>query len=149
MPKVVKLDKFAKELESYAEKNIELYKESVIDALLKNLVEIVRNSPVDTGLYAQSWDLIVTEKSAVLGNYAPHAPIIEFGTRPYKPPLPPLLKWAKRVLKKPDFDDAVWALAKYTQAKIEREGMKPKFVLTNQLDSIMKDIKKNMLRAFR
>ena len=129
MPKIVKLEKFSKELGKFAEENVFLYRRAVIDALAKNIGDIVRSSPIDTGLYAQSWDLIVTEKEALIGNYAPHAPIIEFGARPFTPPIKPLLDWARRVLQKGDFDSHVWALAKYTQNKIKREGMKPKFIL--------------------
>ena len=148
MPKVVQLDKFSDELKMYSEKNIELYKKSVIDALLNNFQEIVKKSPVDTGLYAQSWDLIITEKNALLGNYAPHAAIIEFGARPFTPPLKPLLDWARRVLKRSDFTDDVWALAKYTQNKISQEGMKPRHILTDSLDKILNDIRINLRKNF-
>lgn len=149
MGKVVTLDKFSKELRSYAEDNVEAYKLSVIDALQKNLRILVENSPVDTGLYAQSWDLIITEKNALLGNYAPHAGIIEFGARPFRPPLKPLLDWARRVLKKPDFTSEVWALARYTQNKIEEKGMEPKHILTDSLDKIVNDIRINLRKNFR
>jgi hypothetical protein len=144
----VSLEKFSGELKEYAEKDIEKYKKSVIDALLKNLQTVVKSSPIDTGLYAQSWDLIIEEKQALLGNYAPHAPIIEFGARPFRPPLKPLLDWARRVLNKPEFDEHVWALAKYTQGKIEREGMKPRHILTNALDLILNDIRINLRKNF-
>lgn len=149
MTKVVPLNKFAAELNKYAEKDIKKYKASVIDALYKNLVVLVKNSPVDTGLYAQSWDLIVTEKNALLGNYAPHAAIIEFGARPFTPPLKPLLEWARRVLKKSEYTSEVWALAKYTQNKISEQGMQPKHILTDALDKIVNDIRMNLRKNFR
>jgi len=149
MAKKVPLDKFSKELRKYAEDDIEKYKKSVTGALIKNFQDIVKNSPVDTGLYAQSWDLILTEKNALLGNYAPHAGIIEFGARPFRPPLKPLLEWAKRVLKVGNYTSEVWALARYTQSKIEEHGMEPKHVLTNQLDKIVNDIRINLRKNFR
>ncbi len=148
MPKVVSLDKFAGELKKYAENDIEKYKISIVDALLKNMKTLVEASPVDTGLYAQSWDLILTEKSAVLGNYAPHAAIIEFGARPFRPPMKPLLDWARRVLKKAEYDSHVWALAKYTQNKIAEQGMKPRHILTDTLDKIVNDIRINLRKKF-
>lgn len=148
MAKVVQLDKFSDELKKYSKENIELYKLSVVDALFKNLEGLVKSSPVDTGLYAQSWDLILTEKNALLGNYAPHAAIIEFGARPFTPPLKPLLDWARRVLKKSNYDSHVWALAKYTQKKIENEGMQPRHILTNALDKILNDIRINLRKNF-
>jgi hypothetical protein len=149
MAKIVSLDKFSEELKKYSDKSIEDYKKAVIDALLKSLVDIVKASPVDTGLYAQSWDLIITEKDAVIGNYAPHAAVIEFGARPFTPPIAPLLEWARRVLKKQEVDSHCWALAKYTQAKIAEKGMEPRHILTNQLDSIINDIRINLSKAFK
>lgn len=147
--KTVKLENFSNELKEYQEKSIKLYKKSVIDALMKNLRTLVASSPVDTGLYAQSWDLIISEKNALLGNYAPHAAMIEFGARPFTPPIGPLLGWAKRVLKKPEIDGDVWALAKYTQNKISEKGFEPKHVLTNALDKIMNDIRINLRKNFK
>lgn len=141
MAKVVQLNKFAEELKEYADKNIAEYKKAVVSALTNALPRLVANSPVDTGLYAQSWNLDVDEKRAILGNFAPQAPIIEFGARPFTPPLAPLLAWAKRVLKKSEVDDDCWALAKYTQMKITEYGMKPKFILTNEMENIMNDIR--------
>lgn len=149
MPKVVALENFSQEVKKYAEKDIEKYKKSVVDALMKNFQDIIRNSPVDTGLYAQSWDLLISEKNALLGNYAPHAPMIEYGARPFTPPIKPLLDWARRVLQKGDYTSEVWALARYTQNKIAQEGMKPKHVLTNQLDKILNDIRINLRKNFR
>lgn len=149
MAKVVKLENFSDELKKYAHENIDLYKKSVIDAIFKNLLDLVKNSPVDTGLYAQSWDLIIDEKSAMLGNYAPHAAIIEFGARPFNPPLKPLLDWAKRVLNKSEYDSHVWALANYTKNKIQEQGMKPRHVLTDSLNKILNDIRINLRKNFR
>ena len=144
MAKTVPLSKFAEELKAYSEKNIAEYRKSVIMALTDAIPRLVQKSPVDTGLYAQSWNLDVSEQSAILGNYSPHAPIIEFGARPFTPPLAPLLAWAKRVLKKAEVDDDCWALAKYTQMKIADNGMMPKFILTNEIEFIMNDIRDNL-----
>ena len=148
MPKVVKLEDFPKELKEFSRRMPIIYKVSVIKAVASSLKRLVRTSPIDTGLFAQSWDIIITEKSALLGNTAPHAPHIEFGARPFRPPLRPLLDWARRVLKRPTHDSDVWGLAKYTQAKIEKEGMKPKNILKNQLEEIVKDIRKNLKGAY-
>lgn len=139
--KVVPLDKFSKELGDLSRGQIKQFKAGVIDALAMNLKTLVERSPVDTGLYAQSWALTVTEKSALIGNTAPHAGIIEFGARPFVPPIGPLLEWARRVLKRPEIDDQCWALAKGTQMKIAEEGMEPKHVLGGALDKIVEDIR--------
>lgn len=145
--KTVSLDRFSSELEKYANKNMDAYRKAVVNALMMNMKNLVASSPVDTGLYAQSWDLIVTEKEAILGNYAPYAGIVEFGSRPFTPPMPPLLEWARRVLQQPEINDACWALATYTRNKIAEEGMKPRFVLTNALDQIMSDVRSEIQKA--
>lgn len=147
MAKVIKLDKFADELKRYQKKNIDNYRKSVADALMKALVRLVKKSPVDTGLFAQSWHLEIDEKKAIIGNSAPHGAIIEFGARPFTPPIKPLLEWAKRVLKKPEIDDHCWALARYTQNKISEYGMEPKHILTNDIDNIMDDIRNNLKKG--
>lgn len=66
MTKIVRLEKFSKELEKYAEKNMEVYRQTVIETLADNIAYLVANSPVDTGLFAQSWNLEVDEKIACL-----------------------------------------------------------------------------------
>jgi len=144
MVKIVSLDKFADEIRDLAKKQRESFKNAVIEALYEQLPKLVSVSPVDTGLYSQSWQVEVEKDMAMIGNYAPHAPIIEFGARPFMPPLGPLLYWAKRILQKTELDSEVYALAVGTQQKIAREGMKPKFILTNAIEEIMVNIRKKM-----
>lgn len=96
--KKVNLADFSKELKAFAGATIEDQRTAVSNGIVRAFPELVANSPVDTGEYAASWDMTQTETSVILGNYAPHAPIIEYGARPFKPPLGPLLAWAKRVL---------------------------------------------------
>lgn len=142
--KFVSLGDFAKELKGFTEKSLQQQKAAVTSGLMKSLPDLVAASPVDTGQYAASWDFTLDESKAVLGNYAPHAPIIERGARPFVPPIKPLLAWAKRVLKSasqpPDYDDEVWALAKATQQKIAAEGMQPRNILENMLPKIIANI---------
>ncbi len=119
-------------------------KEAVVRGVARSIPDLVAASPVDTGLYAQSWRMTDTEKSVILGNDAPHAPIIEFGARPFSPPIEPLLAWAKRVLgdssQPPDYSPEVRSLAWGVKKKIEREGMAPKSILGNMLDKIIDNI---------
>lgn len=144
MAKVVPLDKFAKELKDYSEKNIKAFKKAVVDAMTDELPRIVAASPVDTGLYAQAWSMTVTEKSAMLGNTAPYAAMIEFGTRPFTPPIKPLLEWARRQLQKSEIDSECWALAKGVQNKISEQGIEPKHILGDAIDRIINDIRLKM-----
>lgn len=140
MAKVVPLNQFSKELEKYAEKSIETYRQTVVETLTEHMRVLIQNSPVDTGLFAQSWNLEVDEKRAILGNFAPHAPIIEFGARPFTPPIAPLLEWARRVLQQPEVNSHCWALAKYTQQKISEKGMEPKRILGDAIDEIISEL---------
>lgn len=132
--------------------NIDLRQRAYIDAVVKACVEtipeLVKNSPVDQGFYAQSWDVSRDPQSVVLGNFAPHAPIIEFGARPFVCPLKPLLAWAKRVLQDPsqppNYSPAVWRLARYTQKKIASVGIAPKHVLENEIPRLLDRVKSEL-----
>lgn len=149
--KTVKLENFAKELEGFTEATLEQQKAAVVGGVIRSIPDLVAASPVDTGMYANSWDFTETEKSVILGNYAPHAPIIEKGARPFRPPITPLLAWAKRVLKSPsqppNYDEKVRSLAYATQKKIEQYGMKPKNILENALPMILENIKEELKRG--
>jgi hypothetical protein len=144
MAKIVSLDKFAKELDEYSKKNIKVFKQAVVQSMADNMKGLVESSPVDTGLYAQSWRMEVDEKRAVLGNFAPYAPMIEFGARPFTPPIRPLLEWAKRVLQKTEIDSDCWGLAKGVQNKISEVGLEPKHILADTIDKIVEDLRRNM-----
>lgn len=143
--RVVALKDLANELGAVTEAHLQNLKHATALGVAKSIPHLVETSPIDTGLYAQSWDFTVTEKAVILGNYAPHAPIIEYGARPFTPPIGPLLAWAKRVLQDPsqppDYSDRVWALAKGTQKKISEQGMKPRKVLENAIPTIIANIK--------
>lgn len=148
--KIVKLGDFSKELGEFSKRHIKEQQQAVANGMLQSLPDLVANSPIDTGQYAASWDFTINEKEAVLGNFSPHAPIIERGARPFTPPLGPLLAWAKRVLgsasQPPDYDSEVWALAKGTQNKIAAEGMRPRNVLEKSIPMIIENIKKEFKR---
>lgn len=142
--KTVSIQNLSKELKAFGKQSVDNYKKATVNGITQSFSDIVNESPVDTGLYASSWDLSVDEKQVLFGNFAPHAAIIEFGARPFTPPLGPLLSWAKRVLgdssQPPNYSDAVWALAKGTQKKIEQVGMEPRHVLENAIPGIIQNI---------
>ena len=148
MATVVKLKDLSSEFEKFTTISLKAQKKAVVTGITKSIPDLVKSSPVDTGEYANSWDFTQTEEAAILGNYAPHAPIIERGARPFRPPLQPLLAWAKRVLKSPSqpphYDAAVRALAIGTQRKIQAEGMEPKNILENALPQIIENIKREL-----
>ena len=146
--RVVKLNEFASVLDDFSKQHIDDLKGATVRGIVNHLPKIVEDSPHDTGLYAASWDMTFDEKSVIFGNTAPHAPIIEEGARPFRPPLGPLLAWAKRVLKDPSqppsYSPNVWALAVGTQKKIEAEGMVPRHILQKNIPKIIESIKQEM-----
>jgi len=148
--KTVNLGEFSKELGDFKDKALEDIKVAFAKGAVSSIPNLVRNSPVDTGLYASSWDFTIDEKRMILGNFAPHAPIIERGARPFTPPITPLLAWAKRVLKDssqpPRYSEKVWALARGVQQKIQREGMKPRRILEKNLPMIIENIKQEIAK---
>lgn len=157
--KVIDLEDFSKELGNFAELSLQQKREAVGRGIAKSIPDLVAASPVDTGLYAASWDFRVEERSAILGNYAPYAGIIEYGARPFTPPLVPLLAWAKRVLTgqknadghtiqtgqpETDYSPEVWALAKAVQKKIAARGMFPRHIMENAIPGIIENIREEM-----
>jgi hypothetical protein len=144
--KTVNLNEFANEIGALSERHLERLHEATVAGISRSIPHLVANSPVDTGLYASSWQFTRTEWGAIVGNTAPHAPIIEYGARPFTPPITPLLEWAKRVLKDPSqpphYSSKVWALAKGTQKKISERGMAPKAVMEKSIPIILDNIRK-------
>lgn len=143
--KTVNLRDFARELGAYTDEQVENVKVATAKAVASSIPHMVETSPVDTGQYASSWGFTQEEEKVIIGNFAPHAGIIEFGARPFKPPIGPLLAWAKRVLQDPSqpptYSSEVWRLAVGTQKKIEQYGMEPKAVMEKGLDGILEKIR--------
>lgn len=148
--RVVNLQDLATELGAVSEAHLVELKKATALGVARSIPDLVKASPVDTGLYAQSWDFTANERGVILGNYAPHAAVIEYGARPFTPPIKPLLEWAKRVLKDPsqppEYSDRVWALAKGTQKKISEQGMKPQKVMENAIPTIIENIKQEYMK---
>jgi hypothetical protein len=161
--KNVNLSEFAKEIGAFTDTQIEKLKEATVSGIVRSIPDLVAASPVDTGQYASSWNFTKTEQGAIIGNTAPHAPIIEHGARPFKPPIAPLLAWAHRVLRGTGaqrgqpltqkqasaegksglsgYSDDEWRLARGVQKKIERFGMAPRHILEKAIPGILENIK--------
>lgn len=148
--KVVNLRDFPDALGGFATTRLKDLKEATVRGCARSLPMLAQMSPVDTGKYASSWDMTVEEESVIIGNFAPHAPIIEFGARPYTPPIGPLLAWAKRVLRDPsqppNYSPEVRSLAFAVQAKIARVGMQPRAVMQKAMPQIIDNIKQELAK---
>jgi hypothetical protein len=85
-----------------------------------------QNDLVDTGAYADSHVVRLTVHGAEMGNDAPHASFIEFGTRPHTPPWEPLYHWA---LRRTGGDaERAGALATSVRRSISERGTRPRHV---------------------
>ena len=146
----VDLADFAAEIGAFSQITLAQQKRAVVNAMAKAIPRLVAASPVDTGLYAQSWAFEADDTQAILGNYAPQAAVIEYGARPHPMPIAPLLAWAKRKLRDPsqppDYSPQVWRLARGVQAKIAEHGQKPLHILENELPNILADIRAELAR---
>jgi len=148
--KIINLRDFSDELRRSNDDRLDEQRSAVANGIARSIPKLVESSPVDTGLYASSWDFTIGEKNAILGNFAPHAAIIENGARPFTPPIKPLLDWAKRVLKDPGqppkYSPDVWSLARGVQRKIQREGMKPRSILEKAIPMVIDNIRSELKR---
>lgn len=156
--KSIDLDDFSDYLGDFTKRSLKAKREAVVKGILKSIPDLIEASPVDTGLYASSWEAKATESGVSIGNTAPYASIIEYGARPFTPPIGPLLAWAKRVLgeggghdtgqPETDYTPEVWRLAKGVQKKIAEHGMAPHHILENMTPKILENIR-NELKQVR
>lgn len=149
----ISVSKLAKEL-GKTQNWLRKFEEAIFKVLLDTLLEaekgMAERSPVDTGLYANSWETKADNAAftAFFGNSSPYAGFLEHGARPFRAPYKPLAEWAGRKLQKPPDDPEVRAFAWAIIKKFEREGMKPKYILTEGLDEYIKPLFKKKLDQF-
>ena len=152
MAKVInlKLKEFSKHLEKeFVNNHKEEVKAAVLDACLQSITQFVQVSPVDTGLYSNSWEAMADEKNVYFGNTAPYAYKIEYGTKAYQmkhEEFQRLLLWSARQLKVPPTHKKAKALAGYVYHKIKTEGLEPKYILTNGIEDFLKPYIEENLR---
>lgn len=164
--KRVELKDFSKALGDFSKKSLKEQRAAVARGLARSIPDLVAASPVDTGLYAASWDFTMEEEAGIIGNYAPYAGVIEDGARPFTPPIGPLLAWAHRVLNGTDakrgqpltkaeaqstgnsqlsgYSSEEWGLAVGVQKKIAKHGMAPRHILKNMIPTIIENIRKEL-----
>lgn len=149
--KVIDLRNLASENLNFTEEMTVNLMDGVERGLMRALPALIADTPVDTGQMAASWKVERHEAhSVLLLNDAPHAAAVEFGARPFTPPIGPLLAWAKRVLQDPQTPDdpndpasysrEVRSLAFAVQNKIREQGMKPHNIVENNMEKILQAI---------
>lgn len=133
----VTLDQFAKraarlggELEQAALRGLRSAGERMVGIVVEeinqpNPDEGVPHAPVDTGELQRSVKSTAVEGGAVVSVDAPHAPYMEFGTRPHYPPPEPIAEWAYRK-GLADSEEEAMEIARAICAHIARWGIFPR-----------------------
>lgn len=149
-------------------------RDATVDGALATMPHVVQETPVDRGEMAAAWAVkpYTSSSPTELRNDAPHAGIIERGTRPFWPPFEPLYEWAKRkagdlalagvvsihagafsesggkkrfrgsAALNDDDDKAIRQFVFAVRAKIAREGLKPHFVMLHNIPVATEELKK-------
>jgi hypothetical protein len=79
-----------------------------------------------------------------VGVSAPHAKWVEYGTRPFRPPLEPLAIWA--MLKLGLDADSAYRVAVSIREKFAREGIKPRRFFLRAIINSMPDVQRRVER---
>ena len=112
--------------------------EAAYKACLKSILGFNKMTPVDKGLMASANSVSKFNENEIhIGNTAPYAAHVEVGTRPFKPPLKPLVEWAARKLKKPKTSRVVISFAKAVQRKIMKKGITPQRFIKRATEEIL------------
>lgn len=114
---------------------------------------VARAAPVDLGSLKTSVHVVETSKGALIVIDAPHAGIVEMGSRPHTPPLGPLIAWVKRHRAAFGIEGrgtqrdgrgrftaspAVIAAARAIQRKIALYGTRPRYFVRNSIPALVR-----------
>ncbi len=132
MAHVVTIPKFAKILKLEIPKIEEAVVKGIQSAALRLegmiIEEIEEAKAVATSELKGSVDTKMDQYGATTGPDAPHAPFIEFGTRPHFPPLQPILDWVKVKGIASDEDEALEIAIRIVKS-IGKKGTEPRRVV--------------------
>lgn len=130
----------------------EAVRRGLFKAALVGEAIVAAKTPVDRGQLRNAWKVVPTPTGAELFNDAPHAGIVELGSRPHRPPFRPILEWVVRVLGtgKKSFEDYsevephLFGIAKAIVRKIEAEGTRPRYMVRDSLPKLTLIAKKKV-----
>jgi hypothetical protein len=97
-----------------------------------NTAEGVKHPPVDTGELMRSIRTTLVEDGAIVSVDAPHAPFMEYGTRPHYPPIDPIAGWVYRKGMADDWEDAQ-RIAMLICKTIARWGINPRHYMARSV----------------
>lgn len=99
---------------------------------------------VDTRTLRGSVDTQFVPDGAIVTVDAPHAPMMEYGTRPFRPPLAPLVEWAQRkgfATTPGEARGVAYAIA----GKIAREGIAPRGYFEKAWNRMQRELRSDVL----
>jgi len=91
--------------------------------------------PQDTGELSRSVTTTKKKNGATVQANAPHAPFMEYGTRPHFPPLQPLAEWAYRK-GLADSEEEAMGVALAVARKIAKKGIAPRFFMKRAIEEL-------------
>jgi hypothetical protein len=101
---------------------------------------------VDTGALRGSFQTKFTDRTVVVFSDLPYAAAMEFGTRPFFPPVDPIAEWVMRKGISNDASEAkgiAFAIAK----KFSKQGIKPRFFTKKAIAKFTPLLKKEVEHA--
>jgi len=160
----VRLEDFARVFESRESARIQRVRAAVHEAALLGAEIEARAAPVDVGALKSS--IRATRESAtksVVIASAPHAAIVERGSRPHVPPLQPLIDWVRRHVKTLRIrrardrrgrftaasEQQIENVARAIQRKIMFHGTRPTWFIRNTLPRQRRALERIVRRALR
>ena len=135
----ISIKELAKELgkTKLLDKHLHEVKGAVFDACFRSTNKFTKVSPVDTGLYANSWEVDENEEFVFLGNTAPYAYDIEYGSKPHNVDIKVLEQWAGRKLQVESNHKEAKRVARIAHYKIKTKGTDAHYILTNGINDIL------------
>lgn len=101
---------------------------------------------VDTGELRRSVSTQFVDDGAIVTVDAPHAPMMEYGTRPFRPPMEPLVEWALRKGFASTESEAR-GIAFRVADKIARDGIAPRHYFTKAWARMQRDLRADIYAA--
>lgn len=141
MPVTAQIDGLDETIEYFASVSEDMHGNPIMkarmDAALLVTGDARRLAPIDRGgLRASIVPDVITESNSfigIVGSNKVYAPAQELGTKPFWPPLQPLIEWVRRKGLATG-GHQVYAVAKGVQRAIARRGIRPKEFLTQAVE---------------
>lgn len=131
-----KLDKLPDEVEKALVRALRSTAQAGVGVVSEEIATASPHPAVDTGDLLRSVDYSPMRTGGRVMVDAPHAAIVEHGSRPHRPPLLPLERWAKRKFNVSD--DEARGIAFRVASKIAARGTEPRFYMKRSMGKLEK-----------